>query len=347
MRKTPLALVGVGLIAGVAVSVGLFRGSDEPMSAVSVDRPGEAPVLAASGIAEEAPALSAEEAFNAFMQAPELRGVDVAGSVNVDANGALILDLDLRDLIDFFLAGIQSEEDLPLVRTALLGYLQSLGLANPVIDEVLAVMDRYVEYLLAAEAADGYETDDLARRLERLHHLRRETLGLELAEAFFAEEEAYDRYSIELRRILADASLTPAQREQQLAAIEAWLPETIVAQQQRAATIHNTREEVAVLREQGASDTEIYRLRAERFGSEAAERLAQRDAERSQWQRRVAAYRTERDAVLNNPGLSDDDKEQALQRLMQEHFSEPEARRLRALERINAEERERPAAEGD
>ena len=83
------------------------------------------------------------------------------------------------------------------------------------------------------------------------------------------------------------------------------------------------------LRDEGASDSEIFAVREERYGSEAAERLAALDARRADWKRRLAAYRAERDGLLADGAAS---QEAALDALRERHFEANEITRVRALE---------------
>jgi lipase chaperone LimK len=80
---------------------------------------------------------------------------------------------------------------------------------------------------------------------------------------------------------------------------------------------------VTKLREQGASDDDVYRLRAAAFSPEAANRLAQLDREEAEWRARIVAYKAQR------PTAGD---ETALQQLRDKYFSGDEQRRLGAYE---------------
>jgi lipase chaperone LimK len=86
-----------------------------------------------------------------------------------------------------------------------------------------------------------------------------------------------------------------------------------------------TEESVQKMRAQGASDDEVYRVRAAAFSPEGASRLAQLDREEADWKQRMAAYQAAR-ATLQ-PGA-----DALQQQLRARYFSEEEQRRLGAYE---------------
>ena len=91
-------------------------------------------------------------------------------------------------------------------------------------------------------------------------------------------------------------------------------------------------EEVAKeLRDHGASEDEIYRMRAAATTPEAAARLAQVDREESQWKLRIATYLDDKNKLthLENGGV---DQALAIQRIRDQKFTQDEQKRLTAYE---------------
>ena len=86
------------------------------------------------------------------------------------------------------------------------------------------------------------------------------------------------------------------------------------------------------MRAAGASEDDIYRMRAATFSPEAAARMAAVDQENAGWKSRIADYLDARGQVLNNASLSDADKEIAVQQLRDAKFSANEQKRLGAYE---------------
>ena len=76
--------------------------------------------------------------------------------------------------------------------------------------------------------------------------------------------------------------------------------------------------------------------RAALWGADAAARLAALDRQRADWDRRVAAYGSERDH-LNQGNRSDADRALAVTQLRERRFTDPsERQRVEALEAVGA-----------
>lgn len=233
-----------------------------------------------------------------------LRGVDINGSVDLNADGTLDYTLALRDLFDHFLSMAGTSAGIPAARTALAAHVSDQGVSGPVKEEVLAAFDRYIHYLGQAETVslDAYEADDMANTFRLLADLRRSILGRDLAEAFFGADEARETYLTEHRRITTDPSISDGEREQQLASLEQRLPEAMQQARRQATAVIRLRDETRALRAAGASDEVIHYLREEQVGPEAAGRLRELDQQRSDWERRLDRYQQERDVVMSSGG---------------------------------------------
>lgn len=81
------------------------------------------------------------------------------------------------------------------------------------------------------------------------------------------------------------------------------------------------------LRAKGASDDEVYRMRAQVLSAETATRLAEMERAESAWQARVDAYLAERNALFGG-----DAQQSALQQLRDARFSAEEQKLLAAYE---------------
>jgi hypothetical protein len=89
-----------------------------------------------------------------------------------------------------------------------------------------------------------------------------------------------------------------------------------------AADAFRSEEMVRQMRASGASDDEVYRARAAAMNAEKAAALARLDREEDTWQRRIAAYQAQRNAVDPH----------ALQELRNRLFTAEEQERLAAYE---------------
>ena len=87
------------------------------------------------------------------------------------------------------------------------------------------------------------------------------------------------------------------------------------------------------LRAHGASEDEVYRMRAATTSPEAAARLAQVDHEESQWKERIANYLAEKNRIQNMPTqIKDTGALSALQQIRDQKFTKEEQKRLPAYE---------------
>ena len=124
--------------------------------------------------------------------------------------------------------------------------------------------------------------------------------------------------------INSDISLSEAQRQQQLAALDAALPAATRKEKDAPARVLRLEETVSAARARGADDNEIYRLRATAISPAAAARLADVDREEAEWQRRISTYQAQRRQLQQDAA--------ALQQLRDSIFSADEQKRLPAYE---------------
>jgi len=264
-----------------------------------------------------------------------LRGTSVPiGWARTDRSGNLIPTPHLRQMFEYFLSALGEESLAQLVARieSALGALE-----EPARSQALATLGNYLDYKLAvAELEQAYgDTDrlgpeEMQRRMAEIRALRGTWLDAATAEAFFADEEAMDRFQMQKLRIVRNQSLTEEQRAEALRRAEASLPESL--QQARAETRRFAEYEQA--RQQLSDDPQALQAwRQEAFGAEAADRLAELETQQLEWDRRWQAYSRERDRMLS-AGLAEPEQEAALKRLRAKHFSETEQIRARALDSI-------------
>jgi lipase chaperone LimK len=217
-------------------------------------------------------------------------------------------------------------------------------LSPPADAQALVFLDRYLLYRergVALGAADPGD-DDLRARFEALRSLRREIFGDELAARLWGEEEAVAEVAVRQREVAADPELSDEEKVARIEELYDELPAPMREARRQALAAAMLRADEAKIRERGGSDGDIRRLRAERFGEEAAERLADLDRRRADWNVRVEDFRAERSRILADASLSEQERRTAVARLLAERFDEAERTRIEALDRIAAD-----AAAGD
>ncbi|HEY0588621.1 MAG TPA: lipase secretion chaperone, partial [Pseudoduganella sp.] len=199
--------------------------------------------------------------------------------------------------------------------------------------EAKRLLSQYLSYKRAlAEAersqhapASGTSFAAAARhRLLAMQELRKRYFSPTEAAGLFGDTDARDQDAIARLELVDDKTLTPAQRLQKMAELDRKLPAGL--QEERAAPqrVLNLEQQVETARGSGASEDDIFRLRAAAFDPQAASRLAQLDRERADWLRRVAAYRSASAGLGGNPA--------AIQQLRDSLFTSWEQKRLGAYE---------------
>lgn len=341
MPRLALAAAGAALVALAA-----WRWSGPPAARPAA--PATAPRLARqrAGAASGAPAdhrAAAEEALRAagasaprLWQPPaSLADTEPDGAFAADAHGNLIVSPELRRAFDYWFAASGEESDGRI--SARIAAQIRARLDDPAETAALALLARFVAYRQRGRALAAADGDaDLEARAAALHDLRREIFGADAA-LLFADEEALAAFALAERRVASDPALSDAERAQRLQALLADAPAPIRAARAAAAAPLELAREEAALRAQGGSADDVQRLREERVGADAAQRLAALDAERAAWRQRVADYRAERAAIDADPTLDDGARTAAVAALRDRAFSGPERLRIDALDRLEME----------
>ncbi|WP_438020548.1 lipase secretion chaperone [Sorangium sp. So ce315] len=259
---------------------------------------------------------------------PSLRGADVDGAVIVDEHGDLVVGPEILALFDHFLTAT-GEEPAAVIRARVIAAIRERA-GGPAADQAIALLDRYLGYREAASAALVGPEADPAARLAALREARRAHFGEADAARLFGDEEREGEAAIEQSRILADATLSPDERDARIAEVEATLPDEI--REAREATVRPLvqQAEEQALRDAGASDEELHAHRVATVGAEAAERLAELDRRRAAWQERLDAFAGAR-ATLEATVADPEARREAEEALLASAFTPEERLRVRAI----------------
>ncbi len=318
------------LVLAVALSLTIMQSRSTPSPAAVADSPSATSPATAAPTPPRKP-LKNQPAPQGTPQLPtSFKGTQVDGQFRLDETGNLLIGAELRHLFDYFLAAA-GEEPLKNSIERLRRYIVA-ELPEPAQSQASAVLSQYLNYkrqLLDLEATYSRTTDisALRQRLSAVQALRARVLEPAVYQAFFALDEAYDRFSLERLAIQADSALDSDAKGRAIDQLRAGLPgdlqELLVPQLQS-----ELREQTVALQAQGANAQQIRQLRQQLVGSEAATRLEALDRQREQWQQRVAVYRQERQRIEATRGLDDVERRSAIERLEAEQFDEGERLRL-------------------
>lgn len=266
-----------------------------------------------------------------------LTGTSHEASLRVDDRGDLIVDGEIQQLIEFYLSAVGEEPlDLLLARIQLELTQQ---LEQPALSQAMQLLKRYIDYKIAlaetilepvSELSGGEPHTNIQMRKQTIEATRRDYFTEVEYDQFFSDEARYDQFMLDHLAVTKDTSLSVEQRHLKLVAIEQQLPEHIQKTRQKVTQYANLYEDANSLRVSGASIEQIYALREQELGSDAALALAELDEQRLHWKQRLDNYVIQRNRLLV-AGLSDEDKDRAVENLIENNFSGTEIIRVKAL----------------
>jgi len=300
----------------------------------------DASPLQAHAAASPAPALFAPagDAATAALP-PTLQGTN-APRLPLDSRGGLARERAVRDFFDYFLTA-QGQTSEPGLDALVEGTIRAQVGGKPAEAEATQLWQRYRAYLAALDKPPGGDTqpatapeaidfDAIARMLDQRAQLAQQHLG-PWADLFFGDESREQRYAMARARILGDASLSAADKESRLHALEQSLPADQREALQRERREDAARQDMQKVLAQGGSPEQM-RAAAAQFGPEAAERAAQIAGQERDWHHRYADYAAQRKQI-DAQGLAPDDRQRQLTMLRQQFFPNPaDARRAGAFD---------------
>lgn len=277
--------------------------------------------------------LQAEQPSSPF--ARSLEGTVPDGTFH-NGRGDLVLGEALLDRFEYYLTTL-GERTLDEVRVQIDRELDK-ELKPADASAAKQLFGRYVEFKAALATLKPTPTNEsnpvaaVRRQQEQVRAIRaKHFTPLELA-TLFGERDRLDADALARIEIQRDSTLTPGQKQEQLAALDAQLPARIREGRAPDAKHHGLMEAEAAARARGASEADLFKLRAEWIGAGAAERLAAEDREEAAWRQRIHAYLTEKNRLMAQAGLAEADRQTQIQRLREQSFTAEERLRLGAYE---------------
>lgn len=280
--------------------------------------------------------------------ARSLEGTEPDGSLRFFANlpaSATVNSADLpnealKRMFDYYLSALGEADEASVLHQIGLEIDKNLSGAHA--RAARQLLGKYVGYKKALAdleqslGRDGQTSeggiDSIRKRFEGMRQLREKFFDPREHQEMFGFEEAYDRVALSQLEITQNGQLSDAQKAARLSALQASMPAAVKADLEAPRQVARLQDKVMQLREQGASDDEVYRLRAQTFNPEAAARLAEVDREEAAWKNRMAHYQAARQQILQSES-SPAQQQAALQQLQLKQFSAEERPRLAAYER--------------
>ena len=340
MKGRWVALLGIAAVLPVLIGAFVYILSRTGSGVDSAEALLSAEVIAEDAVVAEAfprrrGAASDVDGVAVGPVASSLQGTDIDGGFQVDAAGDFIADQDALDLFAYFFSTLgEVGEEIIIARI----HAQiSARLAPPARAQAEVFFKQYLRYReQLKELASGTDQDhwDYTEYLDTLSNMRRQVFGAPLARQLFGEEEQAALIAIRKQAIGRDKDLSPQQRRALRAAWDQYLPPQEYQFRQRQRDFAQAANRVERARQDGATDLDIWQLRAQWFDAEAADRYAQLDRDRAHWQARLADYRGQVDRILT-ANLSGEEKRRRIDALRARHFSGAQLTRVTALDELD------------
>lgn len=278
---------------------------------------------------------------------PSLQGTQPDGRLHFFANlptmasvsSADLPNLALKHMFDYYLSALGEADEAAVLRQ--IGLEIDKNMSGAYAAAARALLSKYVDYkkslaeleksLAENDQADSAGLGKLRMRFEAMRQLREKYFDWHEQDQMFGFDDAYDGVALSQLEISLKTALTPTQKEEQLQALKSSMPAQVKAELDAPRQVAQLQNKVDTLRAQGASDDEIYRLRAQTFNPEAAARLAEVDRQEAAWQKRIAQFQAERQRIRQTIE-SPTEQQAALQALVRQQFSDQERPRLVAYE---------------
>ncbi len=252
-----------------------------------------------------------------------LRGASHGVALRSDAEGNLLVQDDILRLFEFYLAAIEEESIEALLQR--IQWELASQLQDPARQQANDLLRRYLDYRLALMALPQPTTLDshtLAAHLQQVDALRHQHFSSVEQTALFAAERAEDAHL--LATLQNNESPGSAAEPGEMLSVEQRL------QRQQASRDAEVFEQIEQLRASGASAGQIYAVREQQLGSEAATALAQLDEQQALWQQRLQVFAAERQRI-HELSLPAEEQRQAISTVLASSFDEREQLRVRAL----------------
>jgi lipase chaperone LimK len=320
VNRTALALLGLAVLAG-AMLAWWQQGTALQTAA--------RPVLAARG--ERAPFVPSMVGTVADGDLQSMQDGGATGPTGALAYG------ELRRLFDYYLSAV-GEKSVEAISQQIRSELDR-RLAPPQAKKAQRLLALYIEFkreLVRLESEPqlvGNGVQAIRGRLLAMQDLRAHYFSAAETEGMFGFDDAYDMDAIARLEISQNPALSAAEKQKQYAALDAAMPATLREQRDASSVVVRVEQQAQDLRAQGASEDDIYRMRAKAFDPQAAARLADVDREELAWKARIARYVEERNKLLQSQSqATPSERQTALTQLQQSLFSEEERPRLAAYE---------------
>jgi len=257
---------------------------------------------------------------------PSQQDTEVNCQLRLDNANRLIVNEQTRNCFEYFITQY-GEKDLKQIQHDFKTYIQQ-NYKQPALGQIIDLWNRYINYReklgdLHPPNIDKEDPQYYQSIFANMKNLRKQLFSNYEIEGLFGTEDTYHEYTLNRMTVLADKSLTEAQKAQKLKDLFNQLPEDWKANLEQLNKLEDLRKLTADIKARGGSAQDIHQMRMNLVGPEATQRLEALDEQRNDWKVKVNQYLDERDSIMKS-GMSDEAKQQAVQKLRTQHFNKPQ-----------------------
>jgi lipase chaperone LimK len=255
------------------------------------------------------------------------------GEIKQDSE-VLIVDAALRRFFEYYLSAT-GEKSLSEIRLKIESELDRT-LSRKAATEAKEILSRFIafkqELVTLEKNSDmkGNTGNKPRQRFVQMQQLRSRFFSQQENQALFGSDDAYDLDALARLDISEDPRLSDTQKNNKFLALDAAMPAALRVEKEAPYKLIRLEENVVKMRLNGASEDDIYRMRAMDTTPEAAARLASLDREELDWKSRISAYVKQRESLQD--ASSEQDRLAAIQQIRDQLFSQAEQKRLPAYE---------------
>lgn len=251
---------------------------------------------------------------------------EVNCQLRLDNANRLIVNEQTRNCFEYFITQY-GEKDLKQIQHDFKTYIQQ-NYKQPALGQIIDLWNRYINYReklgdLQPPNIDKEDPQYYQSIFANMKNLRKQLFSDYEIEGLFGTEDTYHEYTLNRMTVLADKSLTEAQKAQKLKDLFNQLPEDWKANLEQLNKLEDLRKLTADIKARGGSAQDIHQMRMNLVGPEATQRLEALDEQRNDWKDKVNQYLDERDSIMKS-GMSDEAKQEAVQKLRTQHFNKPQ-----------------------
>jgi len=281
------------------------------------------------------------KADHSFDFVRSFEGTTQDGNLSHDGGSELQVSAELRLLFDYYLTAT-GEKKLPEIRAEIERVLDQKLSANAAL-QAKNLLGRYIQYKQALVSVEANAQNISAgktsmataarQRWSAMQQTRQRFFSEKENQAMFGFDDAYDMDALNRMDVAENASLNPEQKQAQLQALDDALPVELREEKNAPYQVIRLEEQASKLRANGASDADIYNMRATATSAEAATRLAEVDREEAIWKARIQQYQEQKNKLNTEMAFhSETEKQAALDQVRKQYFNVDEQRRLPAYE---------------